>query len=141
MNEIENYPLAPFVNALHTVIGRVILVFVAVIIGSALGGITATNHIVGAWEAISSFFIWSASSFLFSVGIIAFPVVFLFALFFVRCKWPLWTVVVVVLLMWWNSNKTIYYLLNESAGAKVQKQMDAMMEDINKRLQENPKSQ
>jgi hypothetical protein len=120
---------------------QAILVIAAVVIGSALGGITATDHIGGAWKALGSFFAWAASSLFFSVGIIAFPAAFLFAVVFIRSEWPLWTVAIVALLIWWNSHKTIYYLFNESAGAKVPKQMDAMIDDINKRQQQQPKSQ
>jgi len=128
VSHLENYPIAPFLDALRTVTGRVVLVLGTVVLGSCLGGITATRELGGAWDAIGSFFLWAASSFLFSVGVIAFPAAFLFALLFVRREWPLWTVTVVALLIWWNAHKTIYYLLNQSAGAKTQKQIEAMVD-------------
>ncbi len=124
MNDIANYPLAPFVSALRTVTGRVVLVCAAVVIGSALGGMTAMDQMGGAWEALGSFFEWAAVSFFFGVGMIAFPAAFLFTLLFIRYEWPLWTVVTVVLLLWWNSHKTLHYIFHESASAKIQKQLD-----------------
>ncbi len=136
MNNIENYPLAPALDALRTVTGRVVLVFAATLFGIALGGITATHAVSGAWGALTSFMVWAPTSFIVSVGAITFPAALLFAVLFIRSGWPLWTVSAVALLIWWNAHKTIHWTIHESAGAKVQKQMDAMVEEISKRHQE-----
>jgi hypothetical protein len=127
---MENHPLAPAVDALRTVTGRVVLIFAAVLIGAALGGFTATRELSGAWGALSGFFPWAAASFLYSVGIVSFSATLIFALLFIRREWPLWTVAAVTLLMWWNAHETIYYLLHEGAGARALQKVDAVLQDL-----------
>ena len=139
MNDLENYPLAPFINALQTVVGRAALVVVAFVLGILFGGISAARAFSGAWEALTSFPAWSAASFFFGVGFIAFPAALIFAIMFVRSEWPLWIVFVVTLLVWWNCHKTIYWALHDSPAVRIEQQVQAIADEAAKRANEPKK--
>jgi len=140
MNDFENYPLAPFINALRTVVGRAGLVIAAFILGVLVGGISAERAFSGAWDALTSFPAWSAFSFFFGVGFVAFPAALIFSIMFIRSEWPLWTVFAVTLLVWWNFHKTIHWAEHDSPAIRIEQQVQAAAEEAAKRASQPSKA-
>lgn len=129
MNEPDDYPLAPFVSAARTVLVRLLLIALAIAVGAYLGGLSATHSWLNGLAGLLQIHTLAFNSIFFSVGIIALPATVLFAVLFVRSQWPLWTVVIVTLLMWWNTHKTLYWVLHESASAKIQQALETAFRD------------
>ena len=141
MNDFAGYPLSAFLNALRTVIGRIVLGVVAIALGAFLGGLTATTTFAGGCEAVLEFHMLAFISIFSSVGIIALPATLLFAYVFIRFEWPLWTVLLATLLIWWNSHKTIYWEINDSPAAKIHKVLEAAEREVKQTDEESKKKE
>ena len=139
MDELSNHPYAQIIDAMRTVVGRIVLGVAAIAFGAFLGGLTATNTWSGGLDGVLGFHYWIIPSIFTTVGIIALPATLLFLILFPRTEWPLWTVLIATLLIWWNTHKTIHWLLHNSAPAKLQKIVDDANEQVAKQLQEERK--
>src|SRR5687768_1048039 len=124
MDEFTNYPLAPFINALRSVVGRVTLGFLAVILGVYLGGATGAQSFIGGFAALASFPSLIAASLFVGYGILVIPIVLFFIILFARSEWPLWIVAIVAALFWWSMHTTVHFMLHESAAAKMEKMVN-----------------
>lgn len=131
-----DYPYEPIREALGTVIGRICLVLAAVLLGAALAGVSATREISGCLAGWLGFIGFNLASLLLGFGIFVFPLVLIFAIFFVRNEWPLATVLVCTVLMWWNQHKTMRWMLYDSPEAK---QRQAINEAMQQALEQRPK--
>jgi hypothetical protein len=125
MNELDDYPLAPFVNGVNGAFGRVLLVALAVVTGAFLGGATAGHSLQSACSAVTTLPILVVSSIFFAVGIVSLPAIFIFAVVFSRSAWPLWMVLVATLLMWWNTHKILTWSLYDSPAARIEKTLNS----------------
>ena len=70
---------------------------------------------------------WIFYSVFTSTGIVALPVILVFAFAFVRCEWPLRTVVICTVLMWVNIHNAVRWGNYDSPMAKKMQ----MLRDIN----------
>lgn len=138
MNRFDDYPYAPFRAALCTVLGRLGLILLAVVVGSMLGGLTATKSLAGLWLGLVGLPGLSLSSIFFGVGILVLPLLLIYAIASVRCEWPLRLTLLCILLMWWNVHKTVRWTVYDSPRAKQEKKLEADMqkiaEDVNEEI-------
>ena len=114
MTLFDDYPYSAIREAFSSILGRLGLVFLSVILGSMLAGITATREIWGVVIGLVTLPGMLPSSLFVSVGLVVCPLVILFACLFASSEWPLRTVGVCVILMWWNLHGTLRWTLYDS---------------------------
>ena len=125
MIRFDDYPYSQFREAFGTAFGRVGLVLLAALLGSMLGGLTATHSVGGLWVGIVGLPGLSLASIFYGVGIFVLPALLLFAIVSTRCEWPLRLTLICSLLMWWNIHRTIRWTVYDSPMAKQQQKIQA----------------
>ncbi|HPA19003.1 MAG TPA: hypothetical protein PLU30_14740 [Verrucomicrobiae bacterium] len=121
-------------------IGRLSLVFAAVLLGSILTGLTATRSFGGLIVGVVGLPGISAASLFCGIGIFVLPLVLVFAIMFARSEWPLWLPVICTLLMWWNLHGTIRWTVYDSPSARQrQRLMDEIQEKLDGADRQNPR--
>jgi hypothetical protein len=133
MSMIENFPLGSFIAALRTLAGRIALFFLAVLLGTMLGGLTATRDLGGAWSAVVMFPLWGMYSLFSGWGLLLFPLAALVGVLFIRSEWPSWIVGLVALLMWWCAHQSLDWIIHRSEGARVNRQIEQTINEAAQR--------
>ena len=128
MIHFDDYPYAQFREALATVFGRIGLVFGFALLGSMLGGLTATRSLEGLWLGIVGLPELSLASIFYGVGIFVLPALLIYSIVSVRAEWPLKLTLVCGILMWWNIHKTIRWAVYDSPMAQQQQKFQAEMD-------------
>ncbi len=121
MIHFEDFPYAPFREAMNTIAGRLATVFAAMVLGSLLASFTATDS----WgDMLSNLPPMVCFLSLFSGhGFIVFPGIIVFSTLFVRMQWSLPLVLLVTAVMWWDGHATIRWGMYDSPAAKQRQAM------------------
>lgn len=121
MIDFEDFPYAPLREAMNTIAGRLATVLAAMVLGSFLASITATES----WGDMISCIppvTWFSSLFS-GHGFIVLPGVVVFAILFVRQQWPLPLVLLVTAVMWWDGHGTIRWSMYDSPAVKLRQKL------------------
>lgn len=129
----DDYPYAQIRAALATVIGRIFLVLMATLLGSMLGGMTATRSLAGLLLGLVGFPSYSLGSLFLSVGMVVLPLILLYTIISTRYEWAMRFTLICTVLMWWNIHRTIRWSLYDSPMVKQEKQVQA---DLNQAMKE-----
>ena len=132
----NDYPWGPFRAALGTTFGKIAILAATFLIAFGIGSAFAIAHIAGLLVGIIQLPWIVFFSILFGLGILILPTFLIFAFFFTRYDFPLWTLIFPLIGLAYLSFDSTDYVLNRSAGAQLQKKIDATVE---KALQETRK--
>lgn len=130
MIRFDNEPYAQIQDALRTIVGRLFLLAVAVVLGSMLGGLTATHAVPGMWEGVLGFPMLLSASIFYGIGLFVLPALLVYAIISIRWEWPLLLSLIFVPLMWWNMHKTLRWTVYDSLSAKKMQQIDKQMQEV-----------
>lgn len=118
MVNFDDFPYAAIREAMSTVVGRVATAAVAMVIGTVLAAMTASESMADAVSSVIGLpWTWVASC-LSSYGFFVFPAILVFSIAYIRLEWPHWPVLIVIAVMWWNIHGTIRWTLYDSPLVK-----------------------
>lgn len=123
MNRFDDFPYGPLIQALNTLVGRILLVAAAALAGFMLGTMTAMRSWQGLQAGFAEAVMLGVNSIFFGIGLFAIPVTLFFTIGFVLWEWRLRYVLVVTLLMWINIHQTVRWTAFDSPQAQAMKAM------------------
>lgn len=123
MNRFDDFPYGPLIQALNTLVGRILLVAAAALAGFMLGTMTAMRSWQGLQAGFADAVMLGVNSIFFGIGLFAIPVTLFFTIGFVLWEWRLRYVLVVTLLMWINIHQTVRWTAFDSPQAQAMKAM------------------
>lgn len=123
MNRFDDFPYGPLIQALNTLVGRILLVAAAALAGFMLGTMTAMRSWQGLQAGFSDAVMLGVNSIFFGIGLFAIPFTLFFTIGFVLWEWRLRYALVVTLLMWINIHQTVRWTAFDSPQAQTMKAM------------------
>ncbi len=126
--KLKDYPLSVFTDAIHSMLGRVVICLLVIGLGFGLGGITATKQISGFVTGLIAAPEIMMVGTMVSIGVVILPLTILFFGFFIRYKMPAFLLVIPLILCWYLSHDTIYWARNKSTAAQFNKEFKQSME-------------
>lgn len=118
------FPIDPIINALRSLFGRCLLIFVVVAVGCGIGTAIAAKSIAALGPGITYFHATAFSSMLVSYGALAFLCIFAFAILYVIFEWSEWSLLFPLTICIWIGWDTTDYALNRSPIVRMERQIN-----------------